>query len=100
MECSSHGFCDRHEAVRAAGFEEDTRCLSSNVRTGAYGETYKSDRRIGSKSALSVVMAGIAMKCVIEMVWTIRSQSPLPIEVKDDGDGWLYTPKLLHLSIG
>jgi putative effector of murein hydrolase len=30
--------------------------------------TYKSDRRIGSKSALSVVMAGIVMKYAIEMV--------------------------------
>lgn len=30
--------------------------------------TYKSDRRIGSKSAFSVVMAGIVMKFAIEMI--------------------------------
>lgn len=39
-----------------------------NVNGLSTERTYKSDRRIGSKSALSVVIAGIVMKYAIEMV--------------------------------
>jgi hypothetical protein len=38
-------------------------CIDGRPKT-----PYKSDRRIGSKSALPVVMVGIVMKFAIEMV--------------------------------
>ena len=39
-----------------------------NVNGLSTERTHKSDRRIGSKSAFSVVMAGIVMKFAIGMV--------------------------------
>lgn len=60
--------------------------------------TYKSDRRIGSNSALSVVMAGIVIKCAIEMMWMMLRQSHRR-RTRRRCDG-VYIACYLHLSIG